>query len=224
MSTCAERKGWVKLVAPLLLALGCTSLREAPPSVRAFLDGPERWLLVGEERREVATLGSRYEMNQWAEGFWQRRDANFEEAGNPSRELFERRVRDADRLYAEGSVRGSLTARGRVLILLGPPSVLRRGLRPAPRWRRGEPTGAVRDVVSEEWLYPPQRLPALVVSAMADRGATELSLRFVEESDRWSLVGSDEDLRRAAESWIVDVATTQPRDPGARGPSGVPRP
>jgi GWxTD domain-containing protein len=200
---------------------GCTSLREAPPSVRNFLEGPERWLLVGEERREVASLGSRFEMNQWVEGFWLRRDGDLTDSLNPTRELFERRVRDADRLYGEGGVRGSLTVRGRALILLGPPSVLRRGHRPSPRWRRGEPIGAVRDVVSEEWLYPPQRLPTLVATALAQRGDTELSLRFVEEAGRWSLVGSDEDLRRAAESWVAVDPITDPRGPGVRGPGAA---
>lgn len=200
------------------LLTGCSGLIEAPSAVREWVEGPERWLLTQDERREVVTLGSRVELELWVEAFWERRNPEPGEPENLRRETFTRRVNDADRLYSERGQRGALTARGRSLILLGPPTVLRRGTRPSPRWSGSDsanpPTGAV---VAEEWRYPPQRLPALLVERLAALGETELTLRFVEERGIFQLAQGEAELRLAAESWVVDASITSThRSPAAR--------
>ena len=194
------------LVGMIWGAAACTTLSASPQLAQEVQDGPLRWLLEPQERRELAELRTRSEVEAWIEAVWARRNPDPEAELTVRRELFDRRTGDADRLYRdERGLRGSLTARGRALILLGPPSGLRRGQRAAPRWSPdGGDAAAMRSVVAESWTYPPQRLPAALVERLAERGDTELTLRFVEEHGLFRLIEGETDLRLAAASWIID--------------------
>lgn len=196
-----------------LASLGCAALGPAPSLVQEVQGGPLRWLLSSAERKELMGLGSRAELDAWREAVWARRNPDPSAEVNVREEVFQRRVSDADRLYqGELGLRGSMTTRGRALILLGPPSGLRRGQRAAPKWApNAEGGGTTRNIVAEAWTYPPQRLPPSLVERLADRGETELTLRFVEEHGVFRLVEGEAELRLAAEAWIVD-ATIAPRN------------
>jgi GWxTD domain-containing protein len=216
---CIELAG---VLAVGLGSLGCTALGPAPSLVQEVLDGPLRWLLTPSERKELVSLRSRSELDAWQEAVWARRNPDPSAEVNVREELFERRVSDADRLYqGELGLRGSMTARGRALILLGPPSGLRRGQRAAPKWAPSDDGAATRNIVAEAWTYPPQRLPAVLVERLAERGDTELTLRFVEEHGLFRLVEGEAELRLAAEGWIVDptiVPRNRARDALGRAP------
>ncbi len=67
----------------------------------------------------------------------ERRDPDLEKPGNECAKTFYQRVEAADRLYSEGGTRGSLTERGRALILLGPPPVLRYSQKRVPELGAG---------------------------------------------------------------------------------------
>lgn len=206
---------WRVIALVAATALGCASGDVHSPAIQAFLDGPEGWLVLPAERRELATLSSRAEVALWSEAFWARRDPDPEATSNLRQETFERRVRDADRLYEERGGRGALSDRGRALILLGPPTVLRRGPRASPRWAPRADGARTRPVVSEEWVYPPQRLPAIVATWLAERGDTELTLRFFDEGGRLELIEGEPALELAAEGWVVDP-TIKPSWPHPR--------
>jgi GWxTD domain-containing protein len=85
-------------------------------------EGPVRWLLTAPESREYSTLADPVSRSEFIANFWKARDSVPETVENEFREEFERRVAFADAHFAQDETRGSLTDRGMVLILLGPPS------------------------------------------------------------------------------------------------------
>jgi len=145
-------------VLPLLswLVLSCQSAGRTSTAA-GLADGPTRWLMLPDELRQVQRMRTNREAVDWLETFWRRRDSDPEEPGNELAKIFYQRVEAADRLYSEGGLRGSLSARGRALILLGPPPVLRYSQKRVPSWEPGRPGDRpavqTRDVVLETWVY-----------------------------------------------------------------------
>lgn len=172
-------------------------------SYRVWAKGPERWLMLPEEERAFRRLRNDREAARFVAEFWHRRDPHPEQPGNSLLDRFRQRVEAADRLYAEGKVRGSLTERGRALLLLGPPTVVRLSQQSAPVWDPQRPARhrryAVRQVSVESWHYRTEDLwPKLVDLLAADSGESSLTLTFVVEADRARLVEGEKCLRLAA--------------------------
>lgn len=91
--------------------------RERP--LEQWAEGPEMVLLAtAAERQEYRKLADDASRRAFIEDFWQRRDQT-------RRADFLRRVAFADHMFATEKLRGSLTDRGRVFVLLGAPKVVR---------------------------------------------------------------------------------------------------
>ena len=120
-------------------------------------------------------LGTREEKRKWRAAdsaaarealiaeFWADRDQTSETPQNEFRELFEGRVLFADRTFAVAGKRGSLTDRGRVFAVLGPPSLVRRRALTSAEAERVQALSrnsldvAVGTV--ENWIYGRDQLP-----------------------------------------------------------------
>lgn len=172
-------------------------------SYREWAKGPVRWLMLPEEERAFRHLRGDDDAARFVRDFWARRDPEPAKAdSNPFYERFEQRVAAADRLYAEGDVRGSLTDRGRAFLLLGSPPMLKVGQQTAPAWspkRRGRSPGfAVQQVRVEVWEYDRASLwPTLRV--LLDReDLDKLVLTFLIENGRGRLLEGEDALRLAA--------------------------
>jgi GWxTD domain-containing protein len=85
-------------------------------------EGPARWLLTAPERRTYESLTDAVSRSEFIANFWKSRDPKPETPENELRQEFDRRVAFADARFAQDEVRGSLTDRGMVFVLLGPPS------------------------------------------------------------------------------------------------------
>jgi GWxTD domain-containing protein len=86
------------------------------PSDPTWADGPVRWIMSDAERKAWSALGPGGDRIDFVEKFWAARPAGF-------RPEFERRVAFADENLAEDPEQpGSLTDRGMVFILMGPPT------------------------------------------------------------------------------------------------------
>lgn len=85
-------------------------------------DGPARWLLTPAEKRAYGSLTDAISRSEFIANFWKTRDPKPETPENEFREEFDRRVAFADARFAQDEVRGSLTDRGMVFLLFGPPS------------------------------------------------------------------------------------------------------
>lgn len=158
--------------------------------------------MLPEEERAFRRLRDDTEAARFVRDFWRRRDPDPATPDqNPFHDRFELRVADADRLYTEGSRRGSLTDRGRALILLGPPPRLRVAQQTAPAWnpqRSGRNRGfAVQNVRVEIWEYDRDVWPELAVLLERDHHDA-VALTFVIEDDQAALVEGEEVLELAA--------------------------
>jgi GWxTD domain-containing protein len=84
--------------------------------------GPVKYVLAGGESRAFSRLSDDTSRARFVHLFWRARDPTPETPDNEFRREFERRVAFADEQFMEGSTRGSLTDRGMVFVLLGPPT------------------------------------------------------------------------------------------------------
>src|SRR5262245_33867632 len=89
----------------------------------AWADGPVRWIMTAEEKRRWAELAGGGEWQDFVDHFWEARNPQPGNPDNIARTTFDRRVAfaDAHLIQVEGT-RGSMTDRGMVFVLLGPPT------------------------------------------------------------------------------------------------------
>ena len=87
-----------------------------------WAEGPGRCLLTGEQKDDYERLSDPASRSEFITEFWKLRDPKAETPENEARMEFERRVAFADARFAQDETRGSLTDRGMVFVLLGPPS------------------------------------------------------------------------------------------------------
>ena len=104
------------------LAAAYREFRATAPAAESdarWAAGPVRYLLSEKEKAAFAALSDPNERNRFVEEFWRVRDPKF-------RTEFERRVAFADARFGQGETPGSLSDRGMVFILLGPPTYIGR--------------------------------------------------------------------------------------------------
>ena len=88
---------------------------------REWANGPVKWIMTPEEAANWKRVRSDADAKAFMDLFWARRDPS---PGTPTNEFqadFDARVDYADKQFAQARKRGSLTDRGRVFIVLGPP-------------------------------------------------------------------------------------------------------
>lgn len=129
-----EREPSGRSALPLLLAVLIATVlpltaagREAPraddydrPSP-GWREGPVRYLLSKDEDDGFRTLATETERGSFILTFWSNRDPRPTSPENEYRDLFYRRVTEANRLFVESPKAGWKTDRGKIYILLGPP-------------------------------------------------------------------------------------------------------
>ena len=91
-----------------------------------WAEGPVRFLLTADERRGYARLLDPVTRSEFVTSFWKDRDPRPETASNEFKDEFDRRVAFADSRFTQSETRGSMTDRGMVFILLGPPTYVGR--------------------------------------------------------------------------------------------------
>jgi GWxTD domain-containing protein len=134
-----------------------------------WAEGPVRWLLLPSDWREVKRIEDSAEAVNFIEGFWRLRDSDPTTEENEFHAQFAARVEAADLLYGEHGTRGSLTDRGRALILLGPPPHMKLGSEEELAWksgRRAKQRSTTRRFQVEVWRYPEEELPAKLVGVL----------------------------------------------------------
>jgi len=122
-------------VLPTLLALAITAggaatgAREWKVPDKDWGKGPVRWIMTDDEEKDYKKLRTDEERQAFAKTFWDKRDPT---PGTPENEymlVFWQRVESADKAYKDIIREGSLTDLGRVFILLGPPTAMRKDSR-----------------------------------------------------------------------------------------------
>lgn len=119
------------------------------PERSQWLVGAMAWLLSDEEIAAYLALADDAAAKAFEEAFWQRHDPDPARPGNPVRELFEERAREADKRFSEAGYLGRRTDRGTLLVLQGEPDSIEFELNPLPdqpplevwKYERAERTG-----------------------------------------------------------------------------------
>jgi len=103
------------LAGPLLAA--------APADWQDYFEGPAGFLLTKKEKKEwKKEVKTAEQADKFIELFWAKRDPDLETPLNEFLQDFELRVEAADEAFGTEKLRGALSDRGKVLILLGRPS------------------------------------------------------------------------------------------------------
>lgn len=174
-----------RVCALLVLALAVGGCRPpgsaAAETAHAWAAGPARWLLLPQDEAGLAHVETNTDFAAFLGRFWSCRDADPGDDDNPFARLFAERVTAADRLYEEQELRGSLTPRGRALLLLGPPRFLRYSQRRAPTLEGSTAAGArpTRVLRVEIWGYLPRDLQPALAALAGAAGEEELALTFL---------------------------------------------
>jgi GWxTD domain-containing protein len=131
-------------------------------------EGPAGFLMTKKEKKDWKKISTEAAAEQFIELFWARRNPDPTQSFNPFKAQFESRVRYGDENFAYKGRRGSLTDRGRILILLGPPhhaehrgateTVAVMGTAGSGSSSQNRATDEVKGQ-AEMWVYDPIRLP-----------------------------------------------------------------
>ena len=201
-------------VAVLWLLTGSVLVAVTGKELTIWAAGPVHWLLLPAERKELKQIAKASETVAFIEVFWQRRDDDPNDSGNAYREEFMHRVEAADILYSDEEIRGSLTDRGRALILMGPPTHVTVSKEPVMAWDPASNTSdrvTMRDVDVEVWGYKMEALPAgmleiwMAKKKKAAEDTLNLTLMFRNVGRRTSLVEGEALLEAAARAAVVPV-------------------
>lgn len=110
------------ILAVLTLVAAASSSAGMIPQAQTWIEGPVRYLVTPAEQTELRQVSSQADFERFVELFWAKRDPDLKTRVNEFKMDFEARVAAADKQFAEQGVRGSMTDRGRVLVLMGAPA------------------------------------------------------------------------------------------------------
>lgn len=202
----------MRALSVLWLVGGSALSAETGKELAAWAEGPAQWLLLPEERKELKQAGRADDEHSFIEIFWHRRNRDPDNAINVYYEEFLQRVEAADILYSDEGIRGSLTDRGRALILMGPPSHVTISQEPVMAWdpaSNSDDRVTMRDVNVEIWGYRMEDLPTgmleiwMAKKKKAAEDTLTLTLMFRNVGRRTSLVEGEALLEAAARAAVL---------------------
>jgi GWxTD domain-containing protein len=120
-------------LAALLLASGAWGA--GLQNYKDWNKSPEYTCLATDaEQKAWKKITSDEDADHFIQLFWAKRDPDLKTPVNEFKVVFDQRVKEADQLFAMARVRGALTERGKLYILLGPPTTLSvlRGIKGQP--------------------------------------------------------------------------------------------
>jgi GWxTD domain-containing protein len=144
------------------------------PADQYWGEGPARWIMTDSEKSAWSALADPNARVGFVEEFWTARSALPGADGRTYRQEFERRVAFADANLAEDEEkRGSLSDRGMVFVLLGPPTYA--GRRPLRTGDDASDAGGLSTVTSHD-IESTERQQHAAAQSRDARGATSAQL------------------------------------------------
>lgn len=166
--------------ALVALSLAVPMFADLSQQYAKWAEGPVKWLMTDEELKEWKTIRTDAAAREFVDLFWARRDPTPATPVNELKLGFEQGVEVADQRFTVARIPGSLTDRGRVLLLLGSPYRLgRTSLAPQSTHQSGVSSGIAdtargEGAPAEVWYYEKQNLPAVA-------GGIDFDVTFVDE-------------------------------------------
>jgi GWxTD domain-containing protein len=156
------------------LAIAASAGAQLSQTYKEWPTSPVQFLLSDSEKKAYAALKSDAEAKDFIELFWARRDPDLSTVTNEAKVDFDMRVAAADKLFSTDKLKGSLSDRGRVLILMGRPA----GRQPMPAG------AAAADSTTSSELAPQGRGERWVYKVTNKKGKEEqIGFVFVESRD-----------------------------------------
>jgi GWxTD domain-containing protein len=169
-------------------------------------EGPDLILLgTAADKAAWRQLRDDDQRRSFIDEFWQRRDKNRDTAENEVRREFLHRVAFADQTWTTEQTRGSMTDRGRVFVLFGPPRVIRQkplSAREGATTIRSRPTAVVRATETAPGAAAASRTASAIEAA--NRNLTSRSLLPAPQGkvERW-IYGRDQLPRTIPDTELV---------------------
>jgi GWxTD domain-containing protein len=92
-----------------------------------FAKGPTQHLLTRDEQKQWKAIATDEQAKAFIDLFWARRDPTPGTPTNEFRDAIAKRMEIADNLYTTAKLRGAATDRGKVYVLMGPQTAVKRG-------------------------------------------------------------------------------------------------
>jgi GWxTD domain-containing protein len=196
------------LTAIAVIAVSATAFADLSGQYLDWGRGPVQFLMTKEETAQWKTIKTDADAKAFIDLFWARRDPTPDTPQNEFRSEIESRIAYADAQFNREKVRGSLSDRGRTLVLYGAPTRVERTAA-----QRGPTLDANADLqrdqesaqAVQQWNYEGDTTKDIF-------GIPKAQIRFVDrtgDGDELTLEPSRVNLKRAAER-AVQVAIKQP--------------
>lgn len=175
----------------LVLAVAGASMLSMPVAAAVSKEkadwarGPVQWLMTADDQAAWKAVTNDQEAQNFIDLFWARRDPTPGTERNENREAFDARVAYADKNFAAGRTKGSMTDRGMMLIVVGSPARAeqsggRSGKQVGAPMTEGvgDTRGAGQNAAKSIWIYEKQSVPAFAPGAdfrvtFVDRNGTK---------------------------------------------------
>lgn len=195
------------IIAALLLSISAT--------YSGFQTGPAQYLFTKEEAAEWKTLQTDGEAKAFIDRFWARRDPTPGTPANEFRDSYEKRVAIADDRFKTAHVKGSATDRGKIFMVLGSPTKLRRAnevpqstIQTGATFDRNDSTISAPQAHSpkEVWVYEQGKLdiklgqPVVEIIFIDQYGTNEWKVDLQSKTDLYAM------MENVARSYIVGTA------------------
>jgi GWxTD domain-containing protein len=199
------------VIAVLLVSAAATpSFAQLSMAKADWARGPVQYFMTPEEKTAWNAIKNDADADQFIALFWARRDPTPATPQNEFRNEFEGRVQYADQNFANGRQRGSLTDRGKALVLFGAPTrAVRTPGRPVQQ--SADPTSTAIGTQNEETVGEMQTWIYEGPTAEKMFNSPKVEIRFIDrlnnkdlrmETPRFDFAG--------ASQRVVTAALTQP--------------
>lgn len=204
----------ILIVSAAVTIIAASAFAQLSAENRDWAKGPVQFIMTAQEQQQWNQIKTDADAKAFQDLFWAKRDPSAGTPANEYRDVFTQAVKYADDHFAEGRRAGSLTDRGRLLILLGPPSRIERSGAGATATSAmpGSVSGATgasdQPVATQIWIYDAGKSSAL--------GAQALRIMFTDQfgNNAWTMQrGGGIDIsdltRRSLGQSIVNPNLTQ---------------
>ena len=207
------------VTAALLVCLAATALAAVSREYAEWGQGPYQFLMTKEEAAAWKAIQTDDAAKAFVDLFWAKRDPSPGTPVNEYRTEIEARIQAADKNFAEGRVKGSMTDRGKALLLYGQPKRMERsGGIDAPPMADNDVSDARADIPTVVWVYED-------ASTREIFGVQRASMRFSDRFRRneFKFERSGFDLN-ASQARAVAKTITQPNLTAAPSLAAAPAP
>ncbi len=200
----------------LVLLLAAAPSLAALDKYKAWNKSPEFSFLATEaEQKDWKKIASDEDAERFVQLFWAKRDPDLKTAVNEFKVAFDQRVKEADLHFYSVRTRGALTERGKLFVLVGPPTNLKtaRGVKPQPTAPLGQipppndPGTSVGEAIAT-FVYEAAQLPDWA-------GVKSFTAEFVVEEASDFVAGRN---AAAVKGLEVKARTALLRNPGLKEP------